>query len=68
MVFDSVYNRGDIEDLIDRKGPISFKEIMDQTPMYSSDGVFAAIQKLVEEDRVEKVDTDNASRIQYRTP
>lgn len=49
---------GEVLDLVERKGPISLKGIMDQQAVYSQDDVYSALKQLEEEGKVERLDGD----------
>jgi Fe2+ or Zn2+ uptake regulation protein len=50
-------DRGEVFDLVERKGPISFEKLMqNHISSYSRDGVYSALLYLEEQGNIERID------------
>lgn len=48
-------DEGEVLDLVQRKGPISLRGIMEQQSIYAEDDVFLALKDLEEEGKVKRI-------------
>lgn len=60
---------GEVYDLVDRKGPITHRRLMDRIHTYSSDAVSVALQNLVDEGEIGRregsLEQDGTTRSMY---
>lgn len=51
-------DKHEVLDMVQRKGPISLRSLMDQISMYSEDDVFIALVELEDEGKVRRFEGD----------